>query len=59
MAGRMTEEEYRRITYRQRRLPCELARARTRVRHLEREAARLGMPELLEQHGLDTAEIAL
>lgn len=44
----MTEKEYRQIINRQRRLPGELSRARTRVQHLEAEARRYGMTDLLE-----------
>lgn len=44
----MSQSEYQAIVNRQRRLPEQLARARLRVRQLEREAARLGFRELLE-----------
>lgn len=38
----------RRLYYRVRMLPHQLAAARLRVLHLEREAARLGLTDLLE-----------
>jgi len=50
----MTEREYRAIVNRQRRLPDMLDAARRKVRHLEAEAARYGMHELL--HG-ETGEV--
>lgn len=37
------------ILYRQRVLPAQLERARNRVRHLEAEAARYGMTELIQR----------
>jgi hypothetical protein len=43
----MSQAEYQAIVNRQRRLPEQLVRARLRVRQLENEAVRLGMPELL------------
>lgn len=45
----MSEREYRHIINRQRRLPEELERARLRVKHLEAEASRLSMDELLSR----------
>ena len=50
----------RRIQYRQRLLPEQLERARRRVEHLEREAARIGMQDLaaLEKSHHNGDEIA-
>lgn len=47
VAGRDKDEEW--LAYRVRLLPEQLARARRRVLHLEREAERLGMIDLLEK----------
>lgn len=44
----MTEKEARYLKYRLRVLPDQLEAARRRVIHLEREAARLGLKDLLE-----------
>lgn len=44
----MNTQEYQRIINRQRRLPEQLSAARQRVRHLEAEAVRLGLRELVE-----------
>lgn len=44
----MTPQQHMRIINRQRRLPEQLAKARLRVRHLELEAERLGIREILE-----------
>ncbi len=44
----MTQQEYQRIVNKQRHLPLQLERARQRVRHLEAEAVRLGLAELVE-----------
>ena len=44
----MSPREYQRLVNRQRNLPCQLQRARERVRHLEAEAIRIGMRELVE-----------
>lgn len=44
----MTEAEYQRHYQLVRRLPVQLERARLRVRHLEMQAERLGMAELLD-----------
>ena len=40
----MTDRDARWLAYRARMLPDQLARARRRVLHLEREAERLGIP---------------
>lgn len=45
----MTDNELRYLKYRRRILPEQLALARRKVEHLEREAARLGLHELLEK----------
>lgn len=45
----MTENETRYMKYRRRILPEQLDLARRKVLHLEREAARLGLTELLEK----------
>jgi len=45
--GRTKAEAW--LAYRARILPSQLARARKRVLHLEREAARLGLQDLLEK----------
>lgn len=45
----MTDNEPRYMKYRGRILPEQLALARKKVEHLEREAARLGLHELLEK----------
>lgn len=45
--GETHAERYQR--HRVRYLPCQLDRARRRVVHLEREAARLGMLDLLPE----------
>ena len=45
--GKDKDEEWR--AYRVRLLPEQLARARRRVLHLEREAERLGMTDLLNK----------
>lgn len=47
---RQAEYEQRRMKY----LPEQLARARLKVIHLEREAARLGMHHLLETNKDET-----
>lgn len=46
--GAMTERAYRATINRQRRLPGMPAAARRRVLHLEREALRYGLAELVE-----------
>lgn len=52
----MNEKQYRALINRQRRLPGMLQAARQRVVHLEREAARYGMDELLtDPRHLDAA----
>lgn len=52
----MSEREHRQIINKQRNLPEQLLRARLRVRHLEQEARRLSMIELLnDPHVLDKA----
>ena len=43
----MTEAEYARIINAQRRLPEQIERAERRLEHLYRQAARMGMHELL------------
>ena len=45
----MTDAELRYMKYRRRVLPEQLELARRRVQHLEREAARLGLHELLKE----------
>lgn len=44
----MNGREYASLINRQRRLPMQLAAARLRVRHLELEAQRLGLHDILE-----------
>lgn len=44
LQARADERLYRKVN----RLPAELERARTRVRHLETEALRLGLRDLVE-----------
>lgn len=44
----MTPRQYQAIINRQRRLPEQLDAARRKVRHLEAEAIRYGMHELVE-----------
>jgi len=45
----LTDAELRYMKYRRRVLPEQLELARRRVQHLEREAARLGLHELLKE----------
>lgn len=45
----MTEAEVRYMKYRMRILPEQLELARRKVKHLEREAERLGLHELLKE----------
>lgn len=48
MASEAKADDSRALAYRIRHLPLQLVRARRRVVHLEREAVRLGMTDLLE-----------
>ena len=45
---RRQEQEDTYLAYRVRYLPAQLEKARIKVRHLENEARRLGLPELIE-----------
>jgi len=46
---RRQEQEDTYLAYRVRYLPAQLEKARTKVRHLENEARRLGLTELIER----------